>query len=510
MGFVSEGTRRCLAATAGLRSMAEFGGVSRRIAGRSIWWSALENGGLSVLSIATYIVLARLLDPADFGLFAIALAIVHVFGVFVGRFFFVAIVQRQELTTAHVDSAFWTSLGLGVVLAGVCWLGSTEIASIFDEPSLEPVLAWMGLGLIFGGLSGVLLAELTRNLEFKALVLRTLTGRLGGAVVAITLAVLGYGVWSLVAQHLVGDALMTCILWITARRRPAFFYSLARVRELVTVAVPVASGDLVWQIKTHLFSIFVGYFAGTTALGYLNVAFRLVDAGRDLLASSVGRVALPLFSRRQQDLKSLRRAISVAGRYTALITQPIFVGLAVTADEVVSVIFGAQWRPAVPLIQVLAVTAVVYFCRVHFWIALMALGRPQLNLSIACLRLVVTIGGLFILGVTEAIDAAYVWAFGFAAVLPYEAWLVRRVVGLGLRSQLSIPGLAVAAAVIMGGFVYAIKSQLPVGLEAIVVLAILIPCGAALYIAAVFAMNRRAIPECFDFIAMGLKRTEDL
>ena len=178
----------------------------RTAAARSLWWSIVETGGLAGLAFVSLAVLARLLTPTEFGLAALALGIVQMLDIATARLFGDAIVQRPDLERRHVASAFWVTLVLGATFSAICWLGGESLASVLDEPRLAAVLGWMSVGLVFSGADAILTAQRRRELDFRVLALRSLVSRVGAASVGIGAALLGYGVWSLVAQQLAAGA----------------------------------------------------------------------------------------------------------------------------------------------------------------------------------------------------------------------------------------------------------------------------------------------------------------
>ena len=185
-----------------------------RVAAKALVWTSLESFALSGLSLISLAVFARFLSPAEFGLAAIALAIVQGLTVPVELLFRDALIQRKDLQDIQVNSAFTVSVGLGAALCGGCWLCSPSLIERWlREPQLGHVLKWMSLSLIGMGFGSVVVAMQRRKLEFRALALRSLLGRASSAVVAISLAFMGAGVWSLVAQQVLLVCLGTLTLW---------------------------------------------------------------------------------------------------------------------------------------------------------------------------------------------------------------------------------------------------------------------------------------------------------
>ncbi|MCI0351323.1 MAG: oligosaccharide flippase family protein, partial [Acidobacteriales bacterium] len=147
--------------------------MSSAATAKSIFWATIEAGSLTVLSLLTIIILARLLGPAEFGLAALALAIVQILILFVEAPFTDAIVQRQNLESAHVVSAFWATCVIALILIVGCVAAAGAIAEAFDDPRLASATRWLALSVGFSALSCVPIAQLRRNMQFKQVALRS-------------------------------------------------------------------------------------------------------------------------------------------------------------------------------------------------------------------------------------------------------------------------------------------------------------------------------------------------
>lgn len=463
----------------------------RQLAVRSLWWSGLENFSLTVLSSLALIVLARLLSPDDFGVAAMALAVIHMVAVFLDNLFQEALIQRQDLDPLDLDTAIWTALGLGIGLAIGMAAVAGPVAEAIGEPRLEPVLWGFAAGLVLAGVNGVLVADLRRSMEFRALAMRSLAGRVAGAVTAIALALLGFGVWALVAQQLVSIVLSTAIVWRNSRHHLAVRFSFSHLRSLMSFGAWSVGHHLLWHGTARAFAFLVGVLLGVGPLGYLNVATRLVEMARDVLATALVQVALPMFARQQDDRPGLTAMFQNASALTCMIAQPLFAGLLVCAPEVTVLLFGERWRPAVPLVAILAAAAMIFFWRLFTLPLLSAIGRPKLNLLANVLWFLASIGGLLVFGRSDVTAAAMVWASGFVTTVPVHLWLVRRELGLGIAAQLGEIWAPVAAAVAMAVILLVIKGQMLPALSPVVMLAVIAPTGAVLFVGLMLVLAPR-------------------
>jgi PST family polysaccharide transporter len=479
---------------------------ARTTAARSFWWVVLESVGASGVSLLAVVLLARLLAPADFGVAAMALGIVQLLGVVVEMMFHDALVQRAEVEDAHFDTVFWATSGLGVLLALGCALAAPAIGALFAEPRVGPVLAWAALGLVFTGLNAVQLAQLRRALQFRPLALRTLLGRLLGTAVGVGMALRGYGPWALVGQYLVAGLLSSVVLWGRAQRWPALRCSPRHLRQLAGFAAPSLANHLLFSSNIRIFTLVAGYLLGATALGYFNLAFRVLDLLGTVLSAAASQLALPLFARRQADRAALIRAYRIGTEFTCLIALPACGGLLVTAHEVVAVVFGPAWLPAAPVIQVLAAAGMAGFIRQIAPIMLSAVGRPQANLLGSLAAFVASLVALPLLGFMGVLGAAFAWSVRCFASMPVGARQLRRAVGMSFRQQVEAAGVPLAATLAMMATVLLLRLELTAGWPPRLALPVLAAAGAGAYAAALLAIRARSLLQLGSFLVAGLRR----
>lgn len=199
---------------------------------RGIAWSTFEQWGREGASFLVFLILSRLLTPEAFGIVAIASMII-LFGQIIGGLGFgTAIIQRKEMSSEHLDAAFWLGIVVGCVLTLVTIGTSNLIGEIFAQPQLTFVARWLAIQFLLGPLGAVHEAVLSREMEFRALAIRTNVAVLISGVVGVTMAFMGFEVWSLVAQSLVSGVVSVIVLWWASDVRIRFRFSLRHARDL--------------------------------------------------------------------------------------------------------------------------------------------------------------------------------------------------------------------------------------------------------------------------------------
>jgi O-antigen/teichoic acid export membrane protein len=395
---------------------------------KGIVWSVIQNWGSQVVSLIVFFVLARLLAPDAFGLVALANIFLALMQTFLNQGFAQALIQTQELKPEKIDTAFWTNLGIGILLTGMSWIGADVIASLFKQPELAPILRGFSLLFFINSTSNIQQALLERNLKFKAIAIRSLVGTFVGGCVGIIMALSNFGVWSLVCQQIAQEVVGALLLWNASEWRPKFRFSHDYFREMFSFGINILGFNFLSFLNTRADDFLIGYFLGTVALGYYAISYRILGVMTQLLISTANQVALPTFSRLQLDIDKFRQAFYAATQFTSVISFPVFLGVAALAPELVILLFGQQWIPSIPVLQILSFSGIfksVNFFRNSLFIAM---GKPSWSVWIGLLNVVLNLIG-FTLAVRWGIVAvASAYVIRGYLVFPIAQWAANRLI----------------------------------------------------------------------------------
>ncbi|HLY58054.1 MAG TPA: oligosaccharide flippase family protein [Stellaceae bacterium] len=481
-------------------------GISTETAARSLFWTAIESGGLCGLSFVTLVLLSHVLTPEEFGIGAMALSVVQVLNLPVEMLFHDALVQREHVEERHYDTAFCVSVCLGILLSASCWVVAAPLARAIGEPDAGPVLGWMSLSLPISGLGCTIMARLRREMQFRPLAIRSLLGRVGGAIGAIAVAAGGGGVWSLVVQQVALLAISVAAVWIFAQQRPRLRLDWRACADLLGFGLRAITVLGVLVAYQRVFLLLAGTLLGAAAAGYLNLAFRTVDMLRDLLASAVQQLVLPIFARLQNERGRLATAYAYAVELTGAVSFPIFLGLFATAPEFIPILFGASWQPAVPFVQVVALAALPFFCRMFSAPVMTAIGAPQAALASAGLGLAIIVVGMLTFGRYSEQAAAAVWVGRLAFALPVDVLVLWRYGGIGLGPQFrGISRLLLLGAAMVAAVAATDSLLTPLLPAAIARLPVLVLTGAVTYVALMWLLNRELCERLLGFLRMAVR-----
>lgn len=430
----------------------------RRAALTGTLWSAVQQIGDRGIRVLIYLVLARLVAPEDFGLVALAAVFIEFGQIFLNQGLTAAIVQRDDLQPAHLNSAFLGNLLFGSILCLAAVAGSDLAVRMTREPGTAEVVRWLALSFPLSALSSVQEAVLRREMNFRALALRSMVSQLAGGFVALTLAFLGFGVWSLVALELVRRAVGAVMLWRVSDWRPGLEVSVRCYIELLQFGVHIMGIALLTFVRNRSDYYLIGAFLGTAALGYYSIARQLVNAATQLINGSVGEVMWATFSRLQTNPDRLARAVTRSTELLATIAWPLFLGGAAVASELVEVSLGVRWAPSVPIVQAFLICSALSVIGTTLMTGITAIGEIRLRFGlefvIASFSLIAII--IALPGGIESVAWAY--AGSLALLLPLQVVVSFRRIPI-VRSDYGRGLLAPAAAcAVMIAVVLAIRT----------------------------------------------------
>ncbi len=303
------------------------------------------------------VVLARLLSPEAFGIVGMALIAIG-FGRSLGDFGFgAAIIQRPSVTQTHIRAAFTGSVTMGILLFSVLWFAAPAISRLFMYEGLIPVLQIIGVSLIFFGMSATPVSLLRRELRFRTLAsIETASYMIGFGVVGVSMAVLGCGVWSLVAATITQPFCLAVLAVYFTKQPLGPHFGIREYRDLVRMASAEVLNNITNYFAENLGFFVVGKWLGASALGLFNRAFYLMALPVTHFSTALSNVMFPLYSKVQGNIPRLGRVHLRIVTLTAVVSMPVMFAMAAAPEIVIGGLFGRQWKAAAGALQILCVS----------------------------------------------------------------------------------------------------------------------------------------------------------
>lgn len=365
-------------------------------------------------------VLARLLAPGDFGLFAIALLTVNTLETFTEGGISTALIQRRGDISAHLNAAFTVNIMRGLVGAGAIVLAAPLVAAFFENDQATPIVRAVAIIFLLRSLVNPAVVYFSRSLEFRQLFMLTLAEVGIGMAVAVPLALLYRSVWALLLSLIAAQLARTVGSYLVTTIRPLPGVNLPELRSLINFGKWVTIANVLVFVLHNLDDLFVGKVLGTASLGLYQLTYRIANLPATDLSDVVAQVMLPAYSSLQRDGSGLRFAYLQVLQITGLLAIPAAAILAASAPDLFAGVLGNHWLPAVSAFQILSLFALIRAINGTLAPILQAMGRPSVLTWLSGIQLCVLAICIYPMTVTWGLVGAAT-AVTLANVIPLIA-----------------------------------------------------------------------------------------
>lgn len=479
--------------------------VSRKKILSSLVWVYLENISAQVVSFVVSVVLARLLSPSDYGTIALVTVFINIANVFVSSSFSFALIQKKDCDELDYNTIFWFNLGISLLLYLILFALSPLVGKFYNDISVTLLLRVLSIRIPLSAINSIQLAYVANEMVFRKSFITNSSGAIVSGIVGISLAVIGFGIWALVAQTITNIIFSTFLMSIVVKWKPKLQFSLERLKGLVGFGWKLLVTGLMFAAYNELRSLVIGKRYSAEDLGYYDKGYsfpKLIGANID---TTITRVLFPTLSKSQGDMNRLRSTTRRASKTSAYIMTPILFGLAVIARPLVQFLLTDKWLPCVPYLQIMCIVwwlQPTQSCSIQ---SIKAIGRSDLYLYIELTCKVIGVGliyGAVVLFNSPFSIAVSMLLSQILAVIVYGLYVSRHI-GYKLRDQiidLLIPG---SLAFVMGFIVYFVGGLIDNNLIKIVVQIII---GAVIYISASASFKIEEFSYLFGLVKKTIKK----
>lgn len=362
--------------------------LSRKVSRGAIWVTITMICGRG-LDFVSAIILARLLVPSDFGLMAIAMAIISFSQQATTTGFQSALIQRQKKPENFLNTAWTFELAKSLVLFLILFLAAPLFASFFKEPRTAAILRVISLSLIFQGLRNVGVIYFRKNLDFQKQFILEIVPLIANILVVIPLAFILRNVWALVWASLTSRVVACATSYVMHPYRPRPDFEIKKAKELFNFGKWILGSSIIVMISEQGTTMFVGKLLGISILGFYNRAGAFSKALFQQGVNIVWKVGYPVYSQLQGDSIRYRQAYLKTLQLLTFIGMPIAGGLFVLSWDFTHLLLTDKWLPIVPLIQILCLQAMLGFVNTPAGILFPALGKPSIGTKISTLRVII-------------------------------------------------------------------------------------------------------------------------
>ena len=400
------------------------------------WWSAFEVAVRYGAQFVVTVVLARLLAPEVFGMVSMLLVFTSLAAVLIDAGFGAALIQCQRPTADDETTVFAFGVAMSLLLALLLAAAAPMIGGFYRQPALVDLARVTALALPLSALGAVPDAVLTLRLDFRKRSLVEINASLISGVVAIVLALLGAGVWSLAGQAIVAAGLRSLFLWVKSGWRPSGVVNRRSFNSLSSFGGYMLLSALMDTVATRLQSLLIGRMFSSAELGLFSVAQNTQQAPASFIGAVLNRVGFPVFAAASRDPVRLLSGLKAALNLSMFVFFPCMVGISLTAKPLVLLLYGNKWSAAAPMLSILALAASVWPMHVLNLAAISAQGHSNLFFRLELIKKLATIA--LVVACSTGGTMAMVWAslVSSALSLVINAWYSGVLLDYGIARQL--------------------------------------------------------------------------
>ncbi len=462
--------------------------------------------GRVVLQVGSVAVLSRLLSPKDYGLLAMVMVVVGFGEVFRDLGLSTAAIRAPSLSDGQRDVLFWLNTAVGAALSLALALAAPLLAWWFQQPDLIGMARWLSLVFVLNGAVAQYRASLNRQMRFKALVASDLLGNLSGVVVAVVMALGGWGYWALVGQQVGGGVALLVFAAVFAKWVPGLPRRGTGVRPMVKFGMNMSATQLVGYLNNNVDTFVVGTWLGAVPLGLYNRGYQLLMRAVNQFRGPTTTIALPVLSRlegtERNDLFIIKGQLALGYSIVAVLAF-----CAGASDPVIDVFLGSQWHEVSPVFAFLAVAAIFQtVAYVGYWVYL-SRGLSAHLLGYSLIGLVLRIVCILIGSRWGIVGVAAGFAACDALSWPVSIWWLSRFTRLPVRALYAGAARVLGLAAVAAALTYLVVGRLS-GLPSLVQIIVALLVALAPYAAAVAVVRpvRDDVSDLFRLFRRAWKR----
>ena len=447
----------------------------RRKVAAGVGWTFVSAVSVRLMQFAVTIALARLLAPAQFGLFALAMMVITAVTLFRDLGLGQALIYHKTDVRRDAETTFVIASAFGLAAWAAVYAASPLVAALFGNNALIWPLRLMSFSVVISSLATVPSVLLEKELEFRKRAMPEFAMGLSYATVSILFAVAGMGVWSLVAGHIASTAASAAVAWRVSGWKPSVSFHRESARRILAYGRPLMAASLFFFVFFYIDNAAIGKWLGVTILGYYSLAFTICNIPATNITHVVNRVMYPAYSKLNEDVSAVKEAYMRTVKSVALLSFPIGIWVCLAAGDFVVGFFGDKWRPAVPLFRVLAFYGTIRSIGSTTSSIFMALGQPKWVYRLSSLQLTIAVPLVYPAAMRYgAYGVAILFASAYTAGASLGLWKAARMLGLSAREFGGMfKSTLVAAPIAVGASFAASELALPPGAGAAIGSAIL-------------------------------------
>ncbi|NOR44619.1 MAG: oligosaccharide flippase family protein [Candidatus Delongbacteria bacterium] len=325
-----------------------------------VFWSGTQRFASLGIQFVITLIIARILTPEDYGLIGMVTIFTALGIIMLDSGFGQALIRKQDATDEDYSTILFFQIFLGIIIYLILFFASPLIAAFFNTPELESISKVVFLILPINSFGMIHLTILRKNVKFKVYAKITIISAIISGSIAVTMAYLGLGVWTLVLQMLLQALFVSILLWHFIKWRPKLVFKIESIKNIILFSSSLLSIGLIKTVSRNIYTLLIGKFHPIAQVGYYNQAKRFEEIPSQSITSIIQNVSYPVLSTLQSDDKKLKQGYKKVITQTMFIILPLMIILAAIADNLFIVLLTEKWSPSIPLFRILCAYGILY------------------------------------------------------------------------------------------------------------------------------------------------------
>lgn len=419
-------------------------------------WKFSERMLSQIIKLVIAIILARILDPRDYGLVGMVTVFIALSYVFIDGGFNNALIQKKNADALDFSTVLYFSISCSLVIYAILFFSAPYIAAFYGDgyAELTPILRVFGLQVVIYSMNSVQQAYVAKRMMFKKFFFATTWGTVISGAIGLYMAYNGYGVWALVWQGIMAALIELVALYLMTRKRPLLAFSLERLKGLFRYGVNIFASYFLISAWTEIWSLVIGKLYTPQALAYYTKGRAYPSLVVTNINSSIGAVLFPKISMDQNDLAKVKATARLSIRFSAYVMFPVMLGLAAVAEPLVRLLLTDKWLPCVPLLQWFCVFYLFHPIHTANIQVIKAIGRSDIFLKLEVFKKVIEVL-TFLAVMTISVEAIVISMAVLATLFTYvNAFPNKKLIGYSFREQFTdvAPPLLMVAVMVAAMF----------------------------------------------------------
>ena len=368
----------------------------RKQATSGLIWTFTQQFGNQAISFILSIILARLLLPKEFGLIGMVTVFIVIGRAFVDVGLTQSLIRNKDVDQEDLSTVFFFNLVASLMVYAIFYASAPFIADFYDQNILINIIRIVSITFVIGAFGAIQGTRLTKQMDFRKKTIISLPSVIVSGILGVTLAYMGFGVWSLVWSRVAESTLNTLQLWFYSKWYPSFVFSYSKFKDHFNFGYKLTLSTILETVYNNIYVIVIGKFFAASQVGYYTRAYSFQKLPVSNISGALNKVSYPLFAKIQDDAIRLKRVYKQIMQTVVFIITPILIFSAVLAEPIFRFVLTDKWLPAVPYFQILCISGILYPLNSYNLNVLKVKGRSDLFLKLEIIKKIIISISIFI------------------------------------------------------------------------------------------------------------------